>query len=210
MTIIYIMRHGETVWNTEKRMQGWKDSPLTELGKMQARAVGERLKDVKLDAIFASSAGRTLATAEQVRGGRNIPLIPRDDLREINLGGWEGRLHADIDIEEPVQSKLFFEDPGAYAPSSGGETFAELTKRVLGAIDDIAARYPDGTVLIVTHAAALKSAMTYFTGRPLKQLWDEPYAHQASLSAVKLENGKAEVLMYGDTQHLNGLMGRGH
>jgi broad specificity phosphatase PhoE len=73
MIKLYITRHGETIWNTEKRMQGWLDSNLTENGKKNAEALGERLKDIEFEAIYSSPSQRTKTTTELVKGDRAIP-----------------------------------------------------------------------------------------------------------------------------------------
>ncbi len=89
MLTLYITRHGETKWNTEKRMQGWSDSSLTENGVKNAILLGNRLKDIEFDAIHTSPSQRTIITANLIKGDRKIPLIPDDQLKEINMGIWE-------------------------------------------------------------------------------------------------------------------------
>lgn len=96
MTKVYLTRHGETEWNEKGIMQGWGDSPLTELGKNQAKWLGERIRDLHIDVIYASPIGRAFNTAEIIRGDREIPLIAYDGLKEIKIGGWEG-----LNQEEP-------------------------------------------------------------------------------------------------------------
>ncbi|EQB85893.1 hypothetical protein M918_16965 [Clostridium sp. BL8] len=78
MTRLYITRHGETLWNTEGRMQGWNDSPLTDLGIKQAEWLRDRIQDEKIDAIYSSPSNRAFKTAEIVRGGREIEIIKHE------------------------------------------------------------------------------------------------------------------------------------
>lgn len=101
-TTLYLTRHGETKWNVEKRMQGWQDSPLTEKGRQDAKRLGKRLEAVELAAIYTSTSGRALETAELVRGGRLIPIYQDERLREIQLGDWEGKTHDEIRQMDPT------------------------------------------------------------------------------------------------------------
>ncbi len=82
MTKLYITRHGETLWNTEGRMQGWNDSPLTDLGIKQAEWLRERIKDLKIDVIYSSPSGRAYNTAEIIKGNRELQVIKHDGYRE--------------------------------------------------------------------------------------------------------------------------------
>ncbi|MEE1541372.1 MAG: histidine phosphatase family protein, partial [Paludibacteraceae bacterium] len=97
MTKIYLCRHGETEWNVVKRMQGQNNSNLTELGVSQAKALGKRLEDIDIDIIYSSSCQRALDTAMHARGNRDLQIIAEDDLREINLGNWEGLLFSEAE-----------------------------------------------------------------------------------------------------------------
>src|SRR5690625_7493165 len=81
-TYVYLTRHGETVWNTKKLMQGWKDSPLTDKGVKQARQLSLRLSDVPLNAIYSSTSDRAVNTAEIIKRERPLIVIKIDNLRE--------------------------------------------------------------------------------------------------------------------------------
>lgn len=86
MLTLYITRHGQTEWNIQSRMQGWADSQLTATGVKAATQLGNRLQDVPLDAVYSSTSGRTIHTAQLILGNRTTPLIQKEDLREINVG----------------------------------------------------------------------------------------------------------------------------
>jgi probable phosphoglycerate mutase len=90
-THLFLTRHGETIWNTKKMMQGWKDSPLTEKGIDQARKLANRLTDVTLDGIYSSTSNRAIATAEIIKGERSLKVMKLDSLRELSFGDWEGK-----------------------------------------------------------------------------------------------------------------------
>lgn len=108
MLHLYIARHGQTQWNVEKRMQGWLDSDLTELGLYNARALGERLKDIELNQVYISPSKRTEETAKTVLGSRRLPLVKDHMFREMSLGSWEGKKQEDIERDEPDLFMLIF------------------------------------------------------------------------------------------------------
>ena len=99
---LYLIRHGQTDWNKERRAQGQSESKLTELGEQQARELGERLAPVEFDHIYCSSSQRTRQTADLAFGHRNMEIEYRDSLREIFLGPWEGHLYDDIRLVRVV------------------------------------------------------------------------------------------------------------
>ncbi|MGC9358596.1 MAG: histidine phosphatase family protein, partial [Anaerolineae bacterium] len=191
MTTLFLTRHGETVWNAERRLQGWQDSPLSEKGVRQAEALAERLTGIDFEAIYTSPTGRAHRTAEIVRGERPLTIIPCDDLREINLGTWEGRKWDVVMEEEPERLLTFWKKPHLYEPD-GGESFVEVRDRVLPTLRDIVDAH-QGNVLVVTHAVVLKLVLAEYEGRPLADIWEEPRIEPTSLSVVNLENGEATL-----------------
>lgn len=200
MTSLYITRHGETVWNSEKRMQGWNDSPLTELGIKQGKWLGERLDDVKFDAIYSSPSGRAFETAKIIRSGRKIDINKLDALREINLGDWEGKTFSEVKEENPEQFYNFFHAAHLYNHQSG-ESFYDVSGRVVPEVERIISEHPDGNILIVTHTVTLKLIMAHFENRPLNKLWDLPFIHQTSLSVVNIKEKNPHILLHGDISH---------
>ncbi|WP_274365304.1 histidine phosphatase family protein [Paenibacillus thermotolerans] len=200
-TTVYLTRHGETVWNREKRLQGHKDSPLTNLGRWQARWLGEALEHVEFGAVYSSSSNRAMETAGLIAGRRSIRIVPSDELREINMGSWEGRIGSELETEFKDNYFSFWNTPHVYEPVYGGESFYELERRVIPYLHSIIEQHAGDTVLIVTHAAVLKTMMSYFERRPLQKLWDPPLLHSTALCKVEIEDGVAEVKIYGDTSH---------
>ena len=111
---LFVTRHGETVWNTQKKLQGWKDSDLTENGIKNALSLGNRLKGVEFKSIYASPSKRTLMTATLIKGGREQIIIEDENLREINLGDWEGQTHDYIKEKYPEEYQAFWNTPHLY------------------------------------------------------------------------------------------------
>ena len=203
-TTIYITRHGQTVWNTEKRMQGWSDSPLTELGIQQARWLEERLKDTKLDAIYSSPINRALSTANIMNSKRNIPLYTDLRLKEINMGIWEGLTQDEIQKSYSKELYNFWNVPQLYNPYDG-ETFYQIRQRTEEFIKEIISKNIGKDILIVTHTITLKAIMSFFQNTLIEDFWGPPFIHPTSLTAVRAENENFKVLLNADTSHLKDL-----
>ena len=199
---LYIVRHGQTEWNLEKRMQGQKDSPLTELGREQADKLRHSLENIKWDAIYSSSSQRALTTANIIRSNQEIPIILRDELQEMSFGDWEGKLLKDIAESEPQKNEDFWMSPDLYVASSG-EDFFDVEKRVTKEIKKIVERHSAGNILLVTHTVIVKLLMAYFEKRPLEALWNPPYIQPTALCRVEIENEQVNILLHGDTSHLS-------
>lgn len=200
-TILHLTRHGQTEWNLEKRMQGHKDSPLTSLGVLQAEWLQERLKAVQFDAVYSSSSPRALRTAQIVAGDNRSPVRPIDELKEINMGLWEGQ---QIEIIEKQYAQAyfdFFNNPHLYQPTGTGETYAQLMNRVIPAIDTILAKHTGEKVLIVTHRITLKTIMSYYGNIKLNAFASLPDIESTSLCKISVEQNIPHIEMYGDTSH---------
>lgn len=200
MTKLYITRHGQTEWNLEGRIQGQKDSNLTELGEKQATWLGERLKDTEIDVIISSSNGRAMRTAELIRGNRDIEILTNDNLMEMNIGDWEGQLHLEIEQHSPDEQKNFWNFPHLYKPN-GGETFEQVFNRVSNEIEKVILEHEGKNMLIVTHAIVLKSLITYFENKEIKDLWTGKFMHSTCLNIVEIKNDSREFILQGDTSH---------
>ena len=200
MLTLYITRHGQTEWNVQSRMQGWADSPLTATGIEAATLLGKRLIDVPFDAVYSSTSGRTIHTAQLIIENRDIPLLQKDDLREINVGDWQGQLSSDIERDYADQIKTYYERPSLFQ-SASGEDFHMLKERALRAIVEIIATHPSGHVLIVTHGVVKKCLINHFSGVDLDLLWEPPFIHGTSLTVLEIDTDRRELIMIGDMTH---------
>jgi broad specificity phosphatase PhoE len=200
MTTLYITRHGETEWNTEGRMQGWNDSPLTNLGINQAHWLCARLKDIQFNAIYSSPTGRAYKTAEILKGKKSIEVIANDSLKEINLSQWEGLDQEDIKEKDEEQFYNFWKAPHLYKPLSG-ENFLELQHRVTQGIREIVKNHKDETILIVTHTMTLKALMAGLLSKSLSTIWDPPFIKQTSLTIIEMNDDKISIKMHADDSH---------
>ena len=201
MLRLYLVRHGQTEWNVQKRMQGWQDSALTEKGVNNAIALREKLEGVDFVAIYTSTSERTIETARLIIDKRNLAINTNEDLREINLGEWEGKTHDEIKDFYPEQYKYFLENPALYEPV-GGETFEQLINRAIKVLNYINSKHTDGNILVITHSVILKSLLMHVKGKTVKDLWAPPFIHDTSLSILEIEDGVHSLISEGDITHL--------
>lgn len=200
MTKLYLIRHGETMWNVERRMQGHLDSPLSTLGEQQASWLSHALKDVHFDVLCASSSGRTLQTANIVKGSRELTIHASDEWKEMNLGAWEGRISAEIEDLDPDNFHAFWNAPDLYRPTQG-ESYADLQARVIPAIGQLLEEHAGKTIGLISHTVTLKIIMAYFERRALADLWNPPYFHPTCLSLVEMMDNEPHIRLHGDTSH---------
>lgn len=166
-----LIRHAQTVWNREKKIQGHCDSPLTAGGKKQASAWGQILSRFSWDRILASDAGRALATAEIINSYLQIPLAADSHLREQDWGRWVGMTVKQIKSDA---SQELDEQTGAgwdFCPP-GGESRLSVLKRSQKSLLDAAEQSPGETILVVAHEGTIKALIYNLCGR--KYLPGEP------------------------------------
>ncbi len=203
---LYITRHGETEWNVEGRMQGWKNSNLTQKGIKNAEALGKLLESTEFRAIYSSTSQRAIHTAELIRGNRNITIITDESLREINLGELEGKLKEEYTDSDRQQLDSFWNRPHQYKALSG-EDFYQVRIRIEATLKKIISENKDSNIIIVTHGGIVKTMMAIFKGVPVEKLWEPPFIHGTSLSIVEIDNSTdwdltcCRVLQEGDMSH---------
>ncbi len=195
---LHIIRHGQTDWNEERRVQGQSDSQLTELGIQQAKELGERIGDYRYDQVFCSSSLRTRQTAEHVFGADSYNIEYMDSLREIHLGPWEGHLYDDIAAQQPDSFNHFWQEPHLF-DVEGAESFFDLQQRAVDTVRDIASKFHQREVAIVSHGALIKSYLCHLQDKPLRELWAPPQMHNCAHSIVELNSdGSGHIVQYAD------------
>ncbi len=208
MTYLYVARHGETEWNRKGRLQGWDDSQLTDKGKAQAGALGERLKEISIDKVYISPLGRVKQTAEIALKGLSVSVSEDERLREISLGEWEGLRSGDAEERHPELYRKALEEPHLFDPP-WGEDYYELKRRVVEAVEEIVSKHEGKNVLLISHGLASKTLISHFEGRSMRDLRKGPNIGECSLSLIDLKDGcfenpeKSDILLYGDTSHLD-------
>ncbi len=200
MTTIFFTRHGETEWNTQRRMQGWLDSPLTEKGKLQAVYLGERMKAISLATIYSSDAPRATTTADLIRGGRNIPIVPLKELREMCLGEWEGCFVSELFERESVNCQNFFYYPHKFIPPKGAESFEAVQQRAVKALKELVQKHEGQSILIVAHGMLMRIVAAYLRKKSIEDVWSDFYKPTA-LSLVIADGESFEIKYWNDTSH---------
>lgn len=161
-TRLLLIRHGQSLWNANRRWQGHADVPLSDLGREQARDAARALAEHRFDGLYASDLQRALETARIV--GEPHGLLPTIDprLRELDIGAWEGLVRPEIAARWP-EALARFDAADPHARPTGGETRAELEARVREALADLCARHPgDAKLAIVAHGGVLAAVTGEF------------------------------------------------
>jgi probable phosphoglycerate mutase len=166
-----LIRHAQTVWNREKKIQGHSDSPLTPEGEFQASRWGMILNQFPWNRLLASDTGRALATAEIINTYLKIPLTIDSRLREQDWGDWVGKTISQIQTEAPRMLDGQISAGWSFCPPAGEDRKSVLA-RSQRALQEAAGRWPGENILVVTHEGVIKSLVYHLCGR--KYLPSEP------------------------------------
>ena len=194
----WLVRHGLTKWNAQKRFMGQTDIPLSARGRAQAQWLARQLHDRKIAAIYTSDLARACETAQIIASQRTpeLPVHVSQAWRELNFGAWEGLTYARIAAQYGEQPD-FFSDPARNAPP-GGESPAHLLQRVRAELVTVARNLNwsvQGDVVIVSHSGALRMLLCDLLGIPLERQW-QLRIDAGSLSALDVSLGHdAETLL---------------
>lgn len=199
-----MIRHGQSTWNREHRIQGQLDPPLSEEGRRQAELLAGRLLGRSFAGFYASDLKRAFETAELI--GRLIELRPQPmlGLREIFLGEWEGLNTHEIAERYPEAWASWVEEPD-WDVVPGGEGAAFFEARVASALDDVLRAHASGDVLVVTHGGVIQVALHRVVGRPSRGLF--PFKIQnASITQIEKRNGRMVIGGVNDIAHLENMI----
>lgn len=192
---IYLVRHGETDWNKERRLQGATDAPLNAYGKELAAITAKALEQIPFNVAFCSPLSRARETAKIIIGNRDIFLREDARLREISFGVKEGCSipEAKETPDHPIYH--FFHHPECFVPAEGGESFEDVRRRtgefMKECILPLENQYD--TVLIVAHGVANRCILNPLLGIPIEEFW-KIYLNNCAVSVLSLENGVFRVL----------------
>jgi len=195
-----LIRHGQSTWNSEHRIQGQLDPPLSAEGRRQAELLADRLVGRGFAGFYTSDLDRAFETAEILAPKVGAHPEPVRGLREIFLGDWEGLRTEEIAERFPEPWARWVEEPD-WDVVPGGEGAADFDSRVGAAFDDIFSRHDRGDVLVVTHGGVIQIALHRVVGRPSRGLF--PFKIQnASISLVEKRNGRMVIAGVNDIAHL--------
>ena len=202
LTRIVAVRHGETVWNAEMRMQGQLDTMLSARGRWQAGQVAAALAAEGLDAIVASDLARAFDTASSIGEAAGVDVAIDVGLRERSFGVFEGYTYAEIDARWPDESARWRRHEPDFGPEEG-ETFRDFSARSVAAATRIAARHAGQSIAIVTHGGVLDCLYRAACNIPL----DAPRSWalgNASINRLLYTPRGFTLVGWGDTAHLDG------
>jgi broad specificity phosphatase PhoE len=162
VTQLILARHGETDWNRENRFQGRADPPLNELGRRQSAKLAEALTGETIARVYTSPLRRASETAAIVAGRLGLEVEPVEPLAEIDVGAWSGLTRDEVAARFPDEYARWRErSPHGF---ENGETYEQLTARVVPAIHEVAKRHPAETLLVVTHGGPSRVIQAYAAG----------------------------------------------
>ena len=201
MTQFVVIRHGETHWNTQGRMQGHLDSPLTPSGERQVARVARELRGETFHHFAASDLGRTIATARAMSEDVPLPIALDPSLRERHLGAFEGLTLEEARGVYPEDARRFSErDPEHRVP--GGESIRDVSERVVACFEALARTHAGGHVLVITHGGVLDVLCRHARGLELSRSRDFGLPN-AAINRLEHEAGTWRVLQWAAVEHLD-------
>jgi len=200
-TTVLLARHGQTQSNVTGFFMGWSDEDINDLGYTQAHSLAFRLASLPIDSVYTSPLKRARNTALILAKPHNLDLKVLDDLIEIKLGDWQG-LHMDeISQKWPELWKQSRIDPSEVTMPNG-ESFQQVTERAARAFDMIVSDNQDKQVAMVTHDVVIRVLVAHILGAS-NSIYRQFEINNASLSTIRVTNGKARLITLNDTSHLD-------
>lgn len=193
---LYIIRHGETLWNTEGRLQGRADISLNENGIRLARITGERMKDISFDLAISSPLSRAKQTAKLVLEGRNLPVLEDKRLEEISFGEWEGLCCKKEGYQIPSDEfPKFFSDPFQFQPPRGGESILQVIERTGDFYRELTENpeYQDKTILLASHGCSCRALLYQVCGEN-QDFWKGHVPPNCSVSLIEVAQGVGKLI----------------
>ena len=202
VTRVVAVRHGETEWNAEMRMQGQLDTGLSARGRWQAARVAEALAGEGIEAIFASDLVRAHDTAKAIAAVVGLPIATDTALRERSFGIFQGHTYAEIDSRWPDDAGRWRRHDPTFAPE-GGESLVEVSARAVAAVARIAAPARGTTILVVSHGGILDCLYRAASGLDLAapRSWE---LGNASINRLLFTGERFTLVGWSDTAHLDG------
>ena len=198
-----IVRHGETAWNADGRIQGHSNTALSEHGVQQARATASRLADVAIDAAYSSDLVRASETARILLEGRDTSLVQTAELRERYYGVFEGLTVDERRTRHPDMFAASLVKDLDFAPA-GGESARKTLDRMAAFVGGIKEKHLEETVLLAGHGGSLRSLILAVMDLPPEATWKFVMAN-CSLTIIDTYWDNAVLRLYNDTSHLTQL-----
>jgi len=200
---LILIRHGESTWNRERRIQGQLDPPLSEQGHEQAYRVAGRLARRQVEALYTSDLIRASQTAAPIASALGVEARPMKELREIFLGDWEGLHTNELAQRFPEAWDAWTREP-SWDVVPRGEGASAFEARVASALEHLFEAHAHGDAIVVTHGGVIQIALHSVVGRPSHGLFPFRISN-GSVSIVERRNGRMVIATVNDTSHLEGI-----
>jgi probable phosphoglycerate mutase len=202
MTQLLLIRHGQSTWNAEGRIQGWADPPLDDTGREQAWRLARRLADEKLGivAVYSSPLLRARQTAEEIAQTLGLPVQTDDRLKENGVGAFTGLTGQEVEQRFP-EWLARLKATAEWVPPPGGESRDAFVNRSVAAMTDIVTHHPEQTVAVVSHGGTLGVYLAHLLEIPIRRPLPFRFDN-ASLSVVKVTEPRIRLFKLNDTSHL--------
>lgn len=201
ITRICLVRHGETAWNAERRLQGHIDIPLNDIGLAQARATAASLTNQSFEAAYASDLLRARQTADAIAARCTLQPAIDARLRERHYGVFQALTYDEARARFPEDYQHFESRDPEFVFPGGGESLRQFAARIHEALHDIATRHQGGTVLVVTHGGVLDVAHRLATGKPLETPRDFTIPN-AALNWIERDGVDWRLIAWAEQRHL--------
>ena len=194
--LLYIIRHGETQWNVEGRLQGQSETHLNDNGIRLAKVTAEGLRDVPFDFGITSPLERARMTAQIILGDRNVPLYEDKRIQELSFGSWEGLGCRKENYQIPSEHfEDFYKNPMQFRPAEDGETISQLCERTREFYQELIRReeYQEKTILIASHGCATRAILqNVYTDH--SDFWHGSVPLNCAVNIVEVRDGKSRLL----------------
>lgn len=202
MTELILIRHGETDWNVEHRIQGHLDIPLNGAGLSQAEAIGERFREMNIDVLVSSDLCRAMQTMQPIAEARGLPIVRDARLRERHLGVLQGKTREEAQQVAPEAFEVF-RSRATDAVLDEGESLTTFADRVIDALRELTQTHENKRIVAVTHGGVLDIAYRHANKTPLEA--PRTFAiHNSSVNTFRVKDGQFRLLSWGDVSHLPG------
>lgn len=201
-TTLYLIRHGETDWNANRRWQGHADVPLNQRGKRQSQLLARRLaaEGIQFHAIYSSDLARAYQTAWELGSALRVAVQLLPPLRELDVGAWSGLTRDEIRVRFPEEYRLM--EAGHDISRGGGETAAALFQRVTEAMEAMVAQHLGHTLAFVTHGGVIRALVNYVRATGGLPSLPRDHIGNASVTVLEITATQRQVTRYNDVQHL--------
>jgi len=202
---IYLIRHGRTKDNEEKRFVGWQDTDLSEEGCLQAEKLALRFQDKKIGALYSSDLLRAIKTAEILGKKQGIKPRKSNMLREINFGEWEGLTYEEIMHSYKKEAQKWLKNPLLYSPP-GGESLLQVYARMEKFLNSLSPpENNDEAIVLVSHGGAILSVLHKYLGLRKEDIWKIKIKNTA-ISLLQKKGALFEVVFFNDVRHIENEM----